>query len=497
MDNYIIVDLGASNGRVIVANYGDEKFDFDIVYRFDNVPVFANEGEYFWDILRILSDVKTGIQKALKKYPDAHSVAIDSFGCDFGFIDEEGRLMGNPLHYRDESQHRLSAQMHSILSEEELFELSQGPCNRIMGIYKLYSLKEKNASEYRYGAHLLMIPDLLNYFLTGKVTNEFTNATMTLMVDQKNRCWETKICEKLGLRSDLFTKLSEPGTILGPIKPSVCEELGIHPIQVVIPATHDTASAVSGIPVVENDKTWGFVSLGTWALAGLELDGPMTDPAVVPLEFGNEGGVAGKSMLLKNINGLWVIQQCRKKWNHDAGREISWDDIVKEAQAADDLNCVFDVDEGPFGEFQPDMPGMIQKYCRETYQDVPQTLGEVARCAYKSLALTIRKNFEAVTSVTGDKLELLQLVGGGTQNHMLCQWIADAMGIPAVCGPTETTAVGNLIFQLIADQKIRNVEEGRALCAKSSELYHCAPADREYWENQYKCYLKILERRKL
>ena len=229
-DYYIIVDLGASNGRVIAAGVDEDSFDFDIVHRFENVPVLSNEGELFWDILRIFSDIKIGLQKALHKYPQAHSLAIDSFGCDFGFIDDDGRLLGNPLHYRDNKQHEMSEEMHGILPEEELFELSQGPCNRIMGIYKLYALKKIHASEYINGAHLLMIPDILNYLLTGVVANEFTNATMTLMVDQKKRQWEPEICRRLGLRKDIFTPLSEPGRVLGPIKKSVCEELEIEPV---------------------------------------------------------------------------------------------------------------------------------------------------------------------------------------------------------------------------------------------------------------------------
>lgn len=491
-ENYIIVDLGASNGRVIVASYEKERFDFDIVHRFENVPVFANEGEYFWNILRILSDIKAGLQKAVKKYPDARSIGIDTMGCDFGFIDEHGRIVGTPTHYRDTKQHELSGKMHEILSEEELFELSQGPCNRIMGIYKLFALKETDAFEYRNGARLMMIPDLLNYLLTGVAVNEFTNATMTLMVNQKERRWETKICDKLGFRKDIFKDLTEPGTVIGPVKKSVCEELGIPPIPVVAPATHDTASAVTGIPVTDNDKNWAFLSLGTLALAGLETDGPVCDPAVVPFEFGNEGGTFGKNMLLKNLNGLWIIQQCRKQWIHKEGRDITWDEVVEAAKAAPDKNCVIDVDAPMLADASKDIPEEIRRYCRQTGQDVPETMGEVARCAYKSLALKVRASFDNVAGVLGKPVELLHIVGGGTQNHLLCQWISDAMEVPVVCGPTETTAVGNLIFQLLADGRISTLEEGRTLCANSSELYQCSPTNGPYWEKALAHYHQIL-----
>ncbi len=496
MEHYIIVDLGASNGRVIVANYEGGTFDFDVVHRFPNVPVISNEGELFWDILRIFNDVKDGIRIAARKYDKIVSLGIDTFGCDFGFIDEKGRLMGNPLHYRDEKQHALSGKMHSILSEEELFNLSQGPCNRIMGIYKLFALKETEAFEYQHGAKILMIPDILNYLLTGKAANEFTNATMTLLTSQKKRDWEPEICEKLGLRKDIFNPIQEPGTLLGPIRPSICEELEIEPINVIIPATHDTASAVAGIPVKYPEKKWGFVSLGTWALAGMERDEPVTNPDIVPLEWGNEGGTFGKTMLLKNLNGMWVIQQCRNYWNKENtyGQELSWDDITRLAGEAKAQNCVFDVNLPQFNGFQANMPQTVVNFCKETGQDIPETIGEIAACVYRSLAVTVAASYEDVLEILDEKLELLQIVGGGTQNHLACQWISDALGIPCVCGPTETTAMGNLLFQLKAEGAFSTLEEGRAICAASSELYEVYPKDVELWQKTLQHYKDVMKK---
>ena len=494
MEHYIIVDLGASNGRTIVANFDGATFDFDIVHRFENSPVITNEGELTWDILRIFTDIKDGLRIAARKYNnDIKSLEIDTFGCDFGFLDEHGRLMGNPLHYRYQKQWDLTPEFHSILSEEELFRLCQGPCTSIMGVYKLFALMKQDAFEYKYGKHLLMIPDILNYLLTGKISNEFTNATMTLMTSQITRDWEREILERLGLRHDFLGELSEPGTLLGPIKPSVCEELEIEPIDVVIPATHDTASAVAGTPVKYPEKNWGFISLGTWALAGLERDEPAMDPAVVPFSFGNEGGTFGKTMLLKNLNGMWIIQQCRNYWNKEntAGKTLSWDDVVDLAREAKPQKAVIDIQLPLFNGMPANMPYEVQNYCRETGQDVPETVGEIAACVYKSLALASRASFDDVMGVLDEKLEILQIVGGGTQNHLLCQWIANAVGVPAVCGPTETTAVGNLLFQLKVAGKFDTLEEGRRICAASSELYDVEPADREFWEEQYAHYCKV------
>lgn len=492
-EHYLLIDLGASNGRGIVAGFEDGKVDFDIVHRFDNRPVFANDGEYFWDILRILSEVKIGIQKCYQKYGKVNSMAIDSWGCDFGFIDKDGRLIGNPLHYRDRNQHELSKDLHDILSEEELFALSGGPCNRIMGIYKLFSLMKMNATEYKEGKYLLMIPDLLNYFLTGKLCNEFTNATMTLMINQKTRQWEPKILEKLGIRTDFLHPVVEPGKLIGMLKDDICHELNVEAIPVVVPATHDTASAVVGIPITKEDGAWGYISLGTWCLVGLETKEPLMNPEIVQLEFGNEGAACGKNLLIKNVTGLWIIQKCREKWLED--ENISWDEISIQAQNAKPQLCVIDVNDARFGEFQADMPQVIRDYCKEKGQEIPETLGEVANCVYRSLVLSFKYNFDGISEILGERLELLHLVGGGTQNKLVCQYTADVMNIPVVAGPTETTAFGNLIFQLMKDKKISKIEEGRKLCADNSILENYMPENTEIWNEQYDYYCKIIEKR--
>lgn len=489
MDRYLIFDLGASNGRAIVANVEGEKVEFDVIHRFDNVPVFANDGEYFWDILRLYSEIKIGLKKCYEKYKKVNSMAIDSWGCDFGMIGKDGRLIGNPLHYRDKSQHEKSKELHNILSEEELFKLSGGPCNRIMGIYKLFSLMKKNAVEYENGERLLMIPDLLNYFLTGIASNEFCNATMTLMINQKTRQWEPEICEKLGMKDSFLKPVLEPGTPLGMLRESVCEELGIEPILVVVPATHDTASAVAGIPILDLNRNWGYISLGTWGLTGLETDEPLMNPEIVKYEFGNEGAAAGRNLLLKNVTGLWIIQQCRAKWLQNG--EISWDEVVVQAKSSRRMDCVIPVMDTRFGEVQSDMPGVIASYCKETGQDVPETIGEIADCVYRSLALEFKASFDDIMKILGKKLELLHVVGGGTQNKLLCKYIANAANVPVVAGPTETTAFGNLIFQMLADGKISDLEEGRKLCALNNEIYRFQPEDQETWKAYAKEYIKF------
>lgn len=492
-EQYIIVDLGASNGRVIAANVAGGTFTFDVVYRFAHEPVFLNDGELCWDLPRIFHEIKQGLKLALGKYPNARSVGIDTFGCDFGFLDAQGRLLGYPLCYRDSAQHEAAAQLHALLSEQELFSLSQGPCNRIMGIYKLFQLMKNNRLEYREAKHLLMLPDLLNYLLTGRISNEFTNATMTLLVNQYTRDWEPEIPERLGLRRDILGPITEPGTVLGPLRDTVCRELDVPPIPVVVCATHDTASAVAGVPVTRPDKNWGFVSLGTWALAGIERPEPLVSPELVDLEFGNEGGVMGRSMLLKNINGLWVIQQCRSAWSFGQGGELSWNEISARAAEASEMESLFICDDPRFQAVQSDMPAVVRDYCRETGQPVPEGLGEIACCVYRSLACRIAYCFGRALDVIGEKLDCLHVLGGGTKNAMLCQWIANAMGIPVIAGPTETTAVGNLIFQMLADGRIGSLSEGRAMCAASNDLLFYEPAEQAQWKGIMDRYRALVE----
>lgn len=490
-DKYLVFDLGASNGRAIIGHLEQGKIAFEEIHRFDNHPVFVN-GEYFWDILNILGEVKIGLKKAFQMYGACRSMAIDTWGCDFGIIDSQGRLMGNPVHYRDTCRREVAPRLHSVLSEQELFDLCGGPLSKIMGVYELYSMKERNTFEYEHGHRLMMIPDLLHYFLTGKIANEFCNATMTLLVNQNTRQWEPQIFETLGLRMDLVTPLIEPGTVLGNLSESVCRELEIEPIPVVIPPTHDTAAAVAGIPAT-GTNSWAFISLGTWGLAGMETSSPVLNQEIVPYEFGNEGGVEGTNLLLKNIVGMWVIQQCRKQWNMDQNRIIPWEEIVEEAKSEQDFTAFIDIENPIFAGVQPHMPDAIKDYCKSTNQPVPSTIGQIACVAFKSLAMEFKYSFFEVCRVTALAFDTLHIVGGGIQNKLLCQWTCDAVGKPVIAGPTETASIGNLLFQLKADGKIKDVNEGRQLSYHSCQTEQFMPQNPGWWETHLPQYTALKE----
>ncbi len=479
---FLIFDLGASNGRAIVAAYDGAKAEMEVTYRFDNTPTIA-AGTLYWDILRLFSELKTGLQVSLNKYPDIVSVAVDTWGCDFGFIDKNGRLLGNPVSYRDAFRHQRAPLLYETLPRRELFHLCAGSTNEIMGLYQLFSYKCDDAPELREGHQLLMIPDLLNYLLTGQACNEYTNATMTLLCDQKKKTWEKRIPARLGIPDSFLRNLVMPGSMIGLLQRQVCEELGIKPISVVAPATHDTASAVTGIPITDGSKNWAFISMGTWSIAGMETREPIITDRVFDSGYGNNAIADGRNMLVNYITGLWIIQQCRQKWMQDTGRDISWSEIVKESEKAGPATAFIDVDDPSFTQMIPDMPGAIVEYCRKKGQRLENSIAGISRTVYESLVLKYRENLKTLEELTGRRLDQLNIVGGGIQNQTLCQWTADAVGIPVFAGPAETTSMGNLLMQLKCAGEISTLEQGRAISHKSSQVIRYEPKAGEPWEN--------------
>ncbi len=489
---YLIFDFGASNGRATVASFDGKRVEMDVTYRFDNRPVVA-AGTLYWDILRLFSELKLGLQASLKKYPDIAAMALDTWGCDFGFIDRNGKLLGNPVTYRDKPRHDRSALLYKKLPRRELFQLSAGSTIEIMGIYQLFSYACDAAPEMREGHRLLMIPDLLNYLLTGRAVNEYSDATMALVCNQVEKTWEKRILSRLGIPESILGEIVMPGDSIGPIQRSVCEELGIRPIPVVAPATHDTASAVTGIPVTDPSRHWAFVSTGTWSIAGVETPAPIITDTAFDAGYGNNAIADGRNMMVNYITGLWIIQQCREKWNADAGNATSWDEIVTRSVAAGPSTAYIDVDDPIFGLPQADMPAVVVDYCRRKGQKLENSIGAVARCVYESLVLKYRANLKTLERITGKKLDVLHLVGGGVQNKTLCQWTADSMGIPVVAGPTETTSVGNLLMQLKGTGEISTLEEGRAISLRSSEaeITCYQPASRAPWDEAAGTFAKL------
>jgi sugar (pentulose or hexulose) kinase len=489
--NCLIFDLGASSGRAVVARYDGRRFSFEETHRFENRPVLA-AGTWYWDLLRLYSELKIGLQKSLGQFGDVSSLGVDTWGVDFGLIDRAGKPLANPVHYRDARRNSLAAEVFKIIPEYELFRLSGIFTLSIMGLFNLYALKIDGASEYRQAHKLLMMPDLFHFLLSGEVSNEYTVATNTMLYNQTEKRWEPKILDTLGFPRSLFSEVILPSTRIGVLQESVRAELEAPAIPVIAPAGHDTASAAAAVPVTRQDRAWAFLSLGTWGVAGIETGKPVVSEAVFKSGWGNEGNAVGGTFLASNITGLWVIQQCREKWMKEAGRAIGWEEIVQAALQAKPFQAFIDVDEPRFGSPQPDMPRVIADYCRQKGQRVPAGMGPIARSVYESLVMKFRCRLEQAADLSGNQIGILHMIGGGTRNAALCQWTADATGIPVLAGPTEATAAGNLIMQLKGTGEVASLEEGRELVRRSSRLREHEPADREPWDQAYGRYRALM-----
>lgn len=490
--NYLIFDFGASNGRGILARFDGSKFAFEEIHRFDNRPVTAT-GTLYWDILRLYSEMTVGIRKAVKICRDISSIGVDTWGVDFGFIDNNGKLLANPIHYRDVRRNNVSEEVFKVISQDELFGYTGLMLLSIFSIFNMYALKSDRASEFINAHKFLMIPDILNYLLTGEAFNEYANATVTLMYNPTEKRWEQRIFDKLGFPADIFCEVLMPGTRIGSIQKSICSELEIPEIPVIAVASHDTASAVAGIPVTATDKEWAFLSLGTWAVAGVETPEPVITKDVFKSGIGNEGTADGRTFLARNITGLWIIQQSREKWVRDTGKEISWDEIVQAASKASPFKAFIDVDDPLFAQVHTDMPQVIADYCHAKRMHIPAEMGIIARTVFESLVMKFRECLTQLADFSGKQFEILHMIGGGTKNRLLCQWAADVMGIPVLAGPAETTAVGNLLMQLKGSGIIHALKEGREIALASSEVMHYTPEEKDAWEEAYNKYMKIFK----
>jgi rhamnulokinase len=478
--HYLIFDLGASNGRVVAAHFDGRRVAFEEIHRFDNRPVYAS-GTWLWDVLRLYSEIKIGIQKAVGLYPDIASLGVDTWGVDFGFLDDKGLLLGNPVHYRNERGNSTTGDVFAKIPAYELFTLSGIFLLSIMSLFHLYGMKLDGFSPFVHGRRFLMMPDLFHYLLSGEAVNEYANATTTAMYNQAEKRWEPRILDRLEIPRRLFSEPVLPGTRIGTLQESVCRELEVPAIPIVVPATHDSASAEAGIPVTDTQKSWAWLSLGTWGVLGMETERPLLSRKVFEAGYGNEGDARGGTFLACNINALFVLQQCREKWMKDAGRELTWEEIVQAAVASGPAVCHIDVDLPRFAQPQSDMPRVIAEYCGETGQKAPQTMGEAAVCIYESLALKFGHRFRQVQEFTGGPIELLHLVGGGTKCAPLCQWTANVTGVPVAAGPVETAAAGNLIMQMKGTGEVASLEEGREIIRRSTELDEYTPQDPERW----------------
>lgn len=486
MSDILAFDLGASSGRALLGRLTDGKIEVEELHRFSNDPVQVGDRLY-WDILRLYHEIKQGLLKAKHQGISLQSMGIDSWAVDFGFIGKNGELIGNPYHYRDRHTEGAMESLFTRIPPHVIFARTGIQFLPFNTIYQLYALKEAKSPLLKDGNRFLMIPDILRYFLTGEMHNEFSNATTTQLFNPVEGTWDSELLRLLDLPRSWFGDVLQPGDKAGSIQPSVCEELGIPSIPVYAVAEHDTGSAVAAVPATE--KSFAYLSCGTWSLMGTEVDKPVLHDLALKLNFTNEGGVADTYRLLKNIMGLWILQECRREWERE-GESYSFPELVQMASGAKSFAAFIDPDDSLF--LPPgDMPSRIAQYCQQTGQQAPETTGEIVRCILESLALKYRQVFELTERLSGQSFNGLHMVGGGIQNTLLCQWTANAIGKSVWAGPSEGSAIGNLVVQWIARGEFADIWEARRAIRESFPITVYEPEESEAWNAAYTRFLTI------
>lgn len=482
MKKVLAFDFGASGGRVMLGIYDGNSIQLKEIHRFSNDPVIVNKTMY-WDILRLFHEIKQGLIKA-KQESDFDSIGIDTWGVDFGLLDQDGNLLENPVHYRDNRTLGMLTESFKKLSKQEFYSITGNQFMEINTAFQLLSLVENRPELLERTDKLLLTPDLFNFMLTGKQAAEYSIASTTQLMDAKKGNWSPKVIKALGIPESIFAPIIPSGTKIGVLSDEICEELGIKKCDVIAVAGHDTQSALAAVPARE--ENFIFISCGTWSLMGTELDAPLINEKSDFYNITNEGGYGGRASFLKNITGLWLVQESRRQWIRE-GMEYSFGQLEEQSKETDAFLSFIDPD-AP--EFLPagDMPARIREYCSRTGQKVPETAGEIIRCINESLALKYRYVLEQISECTGLSYGSIHMVGGGIQSKQLCQFTANASGRMVIAGPVEATVLGNVALQLIADGQIKNLQEARKIIGQSPNIIKYIPKDIKVWDEVYNRY---------
>lgn len=473
---YLAFDLGAESGRAVVGHLRDGILTTEEVHRFPNEPVECG-GSLHWDVARLWLEVR----KALNAVEDMKlaGIGVDAWGVDYALLGENGELLQNPYHYRDRRTQGVMEEVFRKVPKEEIYRATGIQFMPINTLYQLYAAQRDTPSIVAAAKQLLTIPDLFNYWLTGHAVCEFTNATTTQFVNPLSRSWASDLMERIGLRRDLPARIIEPGTMLGPLLPSIAQNSAIAKAPVIAPACHDTGSAVAAITA--RDET-AFLSSGTWSLIGIELDAPVITPQAMKLNFTNEGGVQGTTRLLKNVMGLWMLQGCRNRWSAQ-GQSADYGELIELARGAPAFSHLVDPDDESFLRTS-DMPAMIDAFCARTHQPAPLTTGAYVRCVLESLALKYRLLLQNLEQLCGKRIEQIRVIGGGSKNSLLNQFTADATGRRVLAGPAEATALGNIAMQILATGGASSLQQARAIVDRSFPTEIFEPRGADKWEQQ-------------
>lgn len=489
--SFLAVDLGASSGRVMHCSWDGARFHIEELDRFASAGVRVGSSLH-WDALRIWSEIQSG----LLKFRAAHNgvpagIGVDAWGVDYCLLDERDRLIGNPYHYRDARTKGIPAALSSVLSARDLFQATGNQSSEINTAFQLASMVRDGDGQLLNAHTLLMIPDFFDFLLCGAKNVEYTEATTTELYNVRARRWSKETMSSLGIPSHIFPEVVFPGTVLGELRPSVRADLGFSaPFPSIAVASHDTASAVAAIPDLDDGSV--FLSSGTWSLIGIAVAEPNLSVEAFNGGFTNEGAADGTVLLMKNLTGLWILQECVRIWEA-AERRYEWAELERAASAAAPFRSFIDPAANVF--LSPaDMPAAVSGYCAQTGQPVPQSPGQIARCIFESLSFGYREVVEDLERITGRKLTTIRLVGGGCLNRFLCQMTADACGLPVVAGPVEAAALGNAMVQAVATGHLSSLAEGRAAVKNSIECSIFAPAAGSGWNDAFASYKAAVNR---
>ncbi len=471
---YLGVDVGAESGRVIAGCWDGRRMRLEELHRFPNGPV-AIAGTLRWDILRLWSEIQNGLSLAARRFGKAVvSVGVDTWGVDFTLLSKSGELLGQPFNYRDARTQGMLEKAFKRMPRAEIFAATGLQFMELNTLYQLLALQRQSPEVLAAAETLLTTPDFLNWCLSGARVSEFSIATTTQCFNPVRREWALDLLRKFDLPTNIFPEIVAPGTRIGSLRPSVAERTGLGTIEVIAPAEHDTGSAVAAVPTAHTGRAnWGYLSSGTWSLLGVEIAEAQLSPRTLELNMTNEGGVDFTYRLLKNIMGLWLVQQCKRSFEA-RGRAWDYAELVRVASEAPALRSLVDPNDERFLN-PPDMPKAMQDYCRETTQPVPETEGALVRCALESLALKYRATVGSLEELTGEKIEVIHVVGGGSQNNLLNQFTADACNRPVLAGPIEATVLGNVLVQARAAGEIKDLKELREIVRASSDLREFVP----------------------
>jgi sugar (pentulose or hexulose) kinase len=487
--HYIAVDLGAESGRVMLGTVSPTGITLTETHRFPNLQIrvpTASGTRLHWDILRLWHEIKTGIAKVAAEHTGDLPIAgigVDTWGVDFALLDASGELLGNPVCYRDARTEGVVDKVFARLPKQTIYSLTGIQTMALNTLFQLAALAWQPSPQLAAAKYILFLPDLLTYWLCGKMATEYTIASTSQMLDATRRRWSPAIFEALGIDSTLFPPIDFPGettSTRGTLLPSVSEKLAAANVPVIAVGSHDTASAVAAVPASDADGDWLYLSSGTWSLLGAETAEPVLSDAAAKYNVTNEGGVGNKIRLLKNIAGLWLLQECKREWER-SGNALDYTEITRLAAAAAPHLALLDLDDPAFAT-PGNMPAKIVAQCQRTNQPAPQTPGQFARVILESLAVSYRRVIAMLEEITGKRFTRLHIVGGGSRNELLNQMAADATGLEVLAGPVEATAIGNILTQAITAGQLPSLAAGRALVARMGGITRYAPTAKDRWD---------------